>query len=442
VTVTPASLGRNANDTACFAPFATDAPPFEDRNYVQEEWLASGTDADGEAYKTTLLVRRPRDPLKFSGVVIVETLHVHGIAPLWMYCAPYILNAGHGWVVVAAQKTTLDQHVKPSSADRYADLHISGPDTSDFEAFVDLGDPTNTFWSELERRNQATSAILAQVGAGLREPDGPFAGYPLRQLILGGHSQTGSVTSYYIRDAHSQERRSDGAPVFDGYYPSGFPFEPFPDLDVPILQVMSDGDVSLPDYSFRPGHGGRKYRRDDSEVYRLYELAGVAHAMTRAAPYDDVSFWLSTFVFNPDVTLGPKMNTLPHGELFSMGLHHLVEWVTSGEAPPNAARLELGPDGLFAKDEHGNTLGGVRCVQLDVPHSSYRPNPTNPDGSPSYLTVGSEHPFSPEQLRRLYGDKATYLARFTTRLDALIGAGWLLPENRSEMLREAELVEF
>jgi hypothetical protein len=135
------------------------------------------------------------------------------------------------------------------------------------------------------------------------------------------------------------------------------------------------------------------------------------------------------------------MNTLPHGELFSMGLHHLVEWVAHGTEPPTAARLKIEPDGYFAKDGNGNTLGGVRCAQLDVPHSTYRAHPTNPDGSPSYLTVGSQEPFGPEKLRALYGDQQTYLKRFSERLDELIAEGWLLPDDREEMQREAKQIE-
>ena len=69
------------------------------------------------------------------------------------------------------------------------------------------------------------------------------------------------MTSYYIEEAHNQQRRADELPVYDGYFPSGFPYDPFHDVDVPIVQVMSEGDVALPGYSFRPGYGDRRYRR-------------------------------------------------------------------------------------------------------------------------------------------------------------------------------------
>ena len=284
--------------------------------------------------------------------MIAEPLHVHGIAPIWIYTAPSIVRSGHAWVEITAQKTTLDLHVKPSNPARYEDLQMDGPDSADFDLDPRLGDPDAgaLFWNELIRRNRDASTILAQVGAALREPEGPFDGWPIRAMVLAGHSQTGSVTSYYIEDAHIGQRRADGAPVYDGYFPSGFPYEPFHDVDVPIVQVMSEGDVVLPDYSFRPGHAGRCYRRDDSDDagdrYRLYELAGAPHMGTRDAPFDDVSLWEGTHgaeATREGVTLGPRMNSLPTFELFAMGLEHLVQWVANDKAPPRAERLEVGP---------------------------------------------------------------------------------------------------
>ncbi len=448
MTVTPAALHQSPdNGQSVFAPYGSHVPPLGEYDYVQEEWIAAG-EVQGHPYATTLCVRRPRDVDHFSGTVIAEPLHVHGIAPIWIYCAPYILRSGHAWVEITAQKTTLDMHVKPSNPERYSPLGIEGPDSSDFDPNPRLGNPRTAelFWSELERRNRSTSAILAQVGAALGASNGPFGDRNVAHVILAGHSQTGSVTTNYIRDAHRLQRLADGSPVYAGYFPSGFPHDAFHDVDVPIVQVMSDGDVSLPDYSFRPGYGGRKYRRDDGDEpgdqYRLYELAGVPHMGTRHVPYDDVSLWNATFQDEAGITFGPRMNSLPHFELFSVGLHHLVEWVANGVVPPRAERIEVSPEGYFAKDEHGNSLGGVRCVQLDVPHATYRPNPTRADGTPSYLTVGTDEPFDAGKLGALYGDSFTYLERFNLRLDELIGQGWFLAEDAGDIRMEAEQLEF
>ncbi|MFJ2113147.1 alpha/beta hydrolase domain-containing protein [Streptomyces sp. NPDC087850] len=444
--VTPAVLRRSPDDgSATFTPYGTHVPSLDTYDYVEEEWIATGEE-NGHTYATTVLVRRPRDGARFSGTVIAEPLHVHGIAPIWIYSGPYILRSGHAWVEITAQKTTLDLHVKPSGPQRYDSLHMEGPDSGDFDLNPNLGkpEPARAFFTGLTRRNRATGSILAQVGAALRGPGGPFEGTPVAQVVLAGHSQTGSVTTAFIGDGHTTRRLADGSPVYDGFFPSGFPLDAFHNIDVPVVQVMCDGDVSVPGYSFLPGYEGRTYRRDDSDkpgdLFRLYELAGIPHMGTRYAPYNDVSLWKATFP-DDDVVFGPRMNSLPHFELFSMGLHHLVEWVANGTVPPRADRIEVGQDGYFARDEHGNTRGGVRSVQLDVPHSTYRPNPTRRDGTPSSLTVGSEEPLDAETLRQLYHDSDGYLQRFDRRLDELVAEGWLLAEDADEMRREARQVE-
>ncbi|MEV1067106.1 alpha/beta hydrolase domain-containing protein [Streptomyces sp. NPDC050263] len=444
--VTPAVLRRSPRDGAePFMPHGAGIPSLAEYDYVQEEWIATGEE-EGHSYSTTVLVRRPRERARFSGTVIVETLHLFGIAPIWIYSGTYLMRSGHAWVEVTSQRTALDMHVKASDPRRYASLHIEGPDTGDLDVKLDLHDRerSRVLWSELERRNRASGAILAQVGAAVKASQGPFEDAGVAHVLLAGHSQTGSVATYYIRDVHHVQRLADGSCVYDGYFPSGFPFEPFRDVGAPVVQVICDGDIAQPDFAFRPGYEGRRYRREDSDEpgdrFRLYELAGVPHMGTRHAPYDDPSLWRTTHP-EADVAIGPRMNSLPHFELFSMGLHHLVEWVARGTVPPRAERIEVRPDGHFAKDEHGNTRGGVRCVQLDVPHSVYRSTPVNPDGTPTYLSVGSDEPFDAQRLTKLYQDLAGYTERFDRRLDELVSEGWFLAEDAEDMRREARRIE-
>jgi hypothetical protein len=275
----------------------------------------------------------------------------------------------------------------------------------------------------------------------LRRDDGPFSGHAVRNLVLVGHSQTGGVVTDFVVRGHEEQRRADGSPVYDGFFPSGAPSVRFGRRDVPLVQVLSDGDISDPN---RPGREGRGYRRDDSDepddCYRLYELAGVGHMGTRYPPYNDNAMWQN----DPIGTAGrvpeeAAMNSLPHDELFAMGLDHLVRWIASGDTPPRADRIEVGGDGLFVYDEHGNSRGGVRCAQMDVPRLRYRANPgVKEDGTPAFGVVGVEERLPPETLQRLYRDHADYVERFTRRLDELIAQGWFLSEDAEGMRAEAE----
>jgi hypothetical protein len=428
------------DETAPYVPPGEYRGRLDDFDYVEEEWFATG-EADGRAYATNLFVRRPRDRARFSGTVITEPLHAMGATPVWMYTSRSIMRAGHGWAMIASQKTALDTHVKPFNPPRYESLHIDAdpppPDAPELDVFkLPVGDPEKmaAFRAEMQRRNAASNGILAEVGAAVAASAGPFEGWDVAHVILAGHSQTGGVVTDFIHH---------GATVFDGYFPSGAPAEPFAACGAPIVQVLSEGDISDPNRHGPLGPRGmhRQYRRPDSDEpgdrYRLYELAGVAHMGTRYPPYNDPAVWQLAPTAGA-VPLDVRMNSLPHNELFSMSLHHLVQWVADGITPPRAARIEVGADGFFAADEHGNSRGGIRCVQMDVPTARYYPNPHNEDGTPAFGVVGTEEPFDRAQLGRLYADHGDYVERFNRRLDELIGEGWFLAEDSAELRAEAE----
>jgi hypothetical protein len=57
-------FGSNDSNVANLAAFG----------YVQEEFFISSI-VGGQAYTTRILVRRPADPKRFSGIVIVESIH-------------------------------------------------------------------------------------------------------------------------------------------------------------------------------------------------------------------------------------------------------------------------------------------------------------------------------------------------------------------------------
>jgi hypothetical protein len=442
--VKPAKLERPANRTGRI-PFipAGEARTFPvDYDYIEEEWFASGVDDLGHSYVTQVVVRRPRDPKRFSGVLITEPLHASRVAPIYMYSSRHILRSGHAWACIASQKTALDDWVKKADPEHYAALHIEAA-AAPPAASAAPGTPDDTarvaaMIARMETVNQASNVILAQVGAALRT-QGPLAGYDVRHVLLVGHSQTGFVSASYIQKGHEKYRRVGGASVFDGYFPSGNPGALYGPRDVPLIQVLSDGDVAETS-SFLLRGRGRVYRRPDSDDpkdrYRLYEFAGVPHMGTRNPPNSDPKPWSerNPGVIKPDTV----MNSLPHNELFNMALNHLVLWVARGVTPPRADRIEVGSDGnAFARDEHGNSRGGIRCVQMDVPRAMSIPNPRNADGSLLYGTFGFEVPFDKAKMQMLYGTPARYVERFNRRLEELIRQGWFLGADATSMRDEA-----
>ena len=93
--------------------------------YVEQEFFASGTassyegvgalarhgrwkvNVDGSApYRTRIVVRRPTDPARFNGTVVVECLNVSSgleAAPDWAYVGEELVRAGYAYVALSAQ---------------------------------------------------------------------------------------------------------------------------------------------------------------------------------------------------------------------------------------------------------------------------------------------------------------------------------------------------
>jgi hypothetical protein len=71
----------------------------------------------------------------------------------------------------------------------------------------------------VEHLNQASNAILAQVGEALRTQRS-MAGFNVRHVLLVGHSHR-CREFLVIHKGHEKHRLAGGAAVFDGYFPPG-----------------------------------------------------------------------------------------------------------------------------------------------------------------------------------------------------------------------------
>ncbi len=178
MTVDPARMTRPpaVDAPARFVPTGQFRGSLEEFDYVEEEWFASG-EVDGHPYTTALTVRRPRDPSRFSGTIVVEPVHAASAAPIWIYTSSYQMRHGHGWAAVCSQKSVLDSFVKPSNAERYASLQIWSdappPETSGIDALRLPREPAamQARMEQMRRVNVHSTPILAQVGAALTAGD-------------------------------------------------------------------------------------------------------------------------------------------------------------------------------------------------------------------------------------------------------------------------------
>ena len=365
---------------------------------------------------TRIVVRRPSDDSRFSGIVLAESMHPRGNAWMFHFTHTYTMTSGHiGLEILTSDPARLVEF----NEGRYRDLRIA--------------------------RGQA-GEIIAQVGALIRSarPDHPLSGLPVRKLILAGTSASAGVLINYL-PAHMVYRLGDMTPIYDGFLPTSNGAN-IGRTDVPMIQVPTTTEAMR----------GRVPTRQDGDMpgdqFRVYEFPGMPHVDTRHVD-----------AFRPNPCRYP-ISLFPLGAYMSVALHHLVEWADKGTVPPRADRIlvdrNTANDGsLIALDEFGNPRGGVRSPYVDVPSARYGfPSegavPPTPNTVPWIALrgeagidrlcglTGYQIQLPDARLKQLYGDKATYLAKVRQRVDELTSEGWSLPLYREQILADAAGVDF
>jgi hypothetical protein len=378
--------------------------------YEAHEYFVSGT-ANGEPYTTRLVVRKPADNAKFSGLVLAEAMHGSGSAHMFEFTSIYTMSSGHAAVEIL---TTSPAQFVALNEPRYKDLKLTGSQTNE---------------------------ILAQVGSLVRS--GSLAGGPIRKMVLGGTSMTAGVLINYL-PAHMVYRTPQMQRVYDGFLPmsNGALVR---DVDVPVLHVPTMHEVS--------GNITNKQDSDEpGKQYRLYEFSGMGHIDTRDSDR-----------LKPNPCAQP-LSTFPVQAYMSVALDHLLAWVDKGSVPPRADRIwldrnQFNDGSMMALDENGNPRGGIRTTYVDVPTVKYviRPPAVVPVISPAsaYITRGGQQAanqmcglataqiaLAPAKLKDLYKNKQGYVKAVEQRLTELEKAGWSLPVYREMILSDARQVTF
>jgi hypothetical protein len=383
--------------------------------YQAKEYFVSGT-ANGQPYKTRIVIRKPQDDRRFSGLVLAESMHPSGNAWMFHFTHRYSMDAGH--VALDILTSTHVPFVEFNQA-RYKDLQVAPGQASD---------------------------ILAQVGMLMRskQGDNPLAALPLRKMVLAGTSASAGVLINYL-PAHLVYRLADMKPIYDGFLPTSNGAV-IRQIDVPMIQVPTMTEVA----------GGNATPRQDGDgpgdQFRVYEFAGMAHIDSRDAA-----------AYYPNPCKYP-ISRYPMAAYMSVALNHLWQWVDKGTVPPRADRIlvdrNADHDGsLMALDEYGNARGGIRNPYVDVPAKKYAvrnegASPPIPNAHPFVAVrgeaaqnqlcglAGYEMPLTPAQMKKLYKDKKDYQARVAKRVDELTRQGWSLPVYREVILADAAQVSW
>jgi hypothetical protein len=404
---------------------ARPGPDLAAAGFVEREYVARGTAVSYAGHQparfaTRVAVRRPEAPGAFSGTTVVEWLNVSSgsdAAPDWTYLADEIVRRGHAWVGVSAQYVGVEGGAAAVGVAGVRPTGIKGR-----QRYAALSHPGDAY----------CYSIYTAVAAGL--DDGPLADLVVDVRLAVGESQSAYALTTYANEVQP------GVGLFDGFlihsrgaaampwgepgrgvdphdYRTGTPTPLREDLDVPVLLVETESDLL----------GQLQYvraRQPDSAHLRLWEVAGTAHADRYA-------------IGEHEELLGcPRpVNRGQQAYVVRAALRRLDGWARGGAPAPAAARLELDGSG-FLLDGAGNARGGVRTPAVEAPVELLRGD-TEPGASYLCQLFGSTLPMPEETLRGLYADRAAYLAAYERAADEAIAAGFVLPEDRAELLAEA-----
>lgn len=428
------------------------APDLAGAGYEASEWAMAGeatscstdvvptdgrvalVESDTAPFATRVLVHRPR-PEKFSGVVLVEWLNVSGgqdAAPEWTYVAEEVMRAGHAWIGVSAQYIAVQggdaavglggqtAGLRSQRPQRYGDLHHPG-DAFSYDIFTQVG------------------RFVRELAGGDGNAHGPLGDLSPTTVIAIGESQSAFALTSYVNGVHPL------AGVFDGFFlhsrgagalayndhgraaditaaltsalESGA-VRVRDDLTTPVLLVQAEGDLTHPLYSLLA-------RQPDTEHVVTWEIAGQAHADT---------FQLGEFA--QFVDCGDPINNGQQVFVLRAALRHLVTWVGGGSRPVSVPRIEMDDDDKVVPGDLGIGRGGVRTPAVEAPVERLIGAPAM-QAEPICMLLGRTIEVAEAELRERWPSREDYLDAYREATDRLIGEGFLLTEDREEILADA-----
>jgi hypothetical protein len=419
----------------------------------------------GLPYTTRLLVKRPIDPRRFSGTVIVEPFNPssgYDIANVWDRSWPYFVRQGDVFVGWTSRYEPI-RALKQFEPRRYAGLRWGN------NSAVDDG---------------ITFDIAAQIGALFTRngPGSPLNRLKVRHVFETGFSQDGGFTFTQADVFNAIDRLPNGAAVYDGYVPGGTvgpsdinfgltaagslsPGDPrhrMQPRDSPVIQISTETEEALLGVPT-----GLPYRRPDSNArndrYRLWEVAGASHIS------NDLGSWqiteerdLAEIERIPLAALPPTgcahqqyepgpwvgvngaldPNPYPFGYVADAAFADLTKWVDDGTPPPHAARIQVNNAraGTIVRDRFGNALGGLRTPFVDVPTATFSPIDDSAHAtqfSGLCPLIGFSTPFGHATLHALYPNHPDYVARVTREANELVGKDFWVASDAAQVVRQA-----
>ncbi|HEX5586865.1 MAG TPA: alpha/beta hydrolase domain-containing protein [Acidimicrobiia bacterium] len=426
-------------------PFGAATIDLAAQGYVEEEYFLAGdatryrpvgelgtdgrwaVEADGSSpFRTRLLVRRPVDPGRFNGTVIVEWNNVSAGSEIFEAGDTHVVfDEGFAYVGVSAQRVGVhgfaaDPHgLVAWDPERYGTLEI-----------VDDGIAYGIF-SEAGR----------VVGPKRDTTVDPLGGLAVERLLALGGSQSASKLATYINAVQPIEHVFDGFVAFT-WFGSGSgvdstavmdPSDPDArnaimahptrirdDLDVPVFVINSECET----LSCAP------VRQPDTDRFRYWEVAGSPHGprliMQNIGTKNRRDGMPGPADIDPAV-----LSPVPWTPVMDAVVSHTQQWMTAGTPPPSQPLIELTATEppAIARDADGNAIGGVRVPEMAAPLARHV---AAMEEAGAAGLMGQWFPFEPEAVRAKYPDAAAYLAAYDAAATAAVEAGVLLPHDADD----------
>ncbi|MCP2337426.1 alpha/beta hydrolase domain-containing protein [Actinomadura rupiterrae] len=417
----------------------TTAAPVPLPGYTEREYVMHGTAAsylfdgtpqpDGRwkvraarhaRYDTRLIVRRPADPRRFNGTVVVEWLDLPpgqggiDLDPDFLTERSELLRAGYAWVGVSAQQQGV-QTLKSRDPSRYGALNHPGDSYS--------------------------YAIYSQVADVLRHPGrtDPLNGLHPRTLIADGYSGSSRrLTTFYDAvqplarpyDAFLVHARSAASAPLTPEQPSPATVAFRTDASTPVLTVETETELVPPPPDF-PKMNYLAAAQPDGPNFRLWEVPGTAH----------VDKDLATLLAREATGGEPSPCAKPPNDgqgryVMDAALAHLTRWTRTHTPAPTAPRI----DARLVRDPDGNLRGGLRTPALDAPTATLTGD-GNTGANPQCQLEGVTTSWPGSRLKSRYADHGAYVAAVRKATRAAQAAGHLLPADAAEILAAAKAAD-
>ena len=420
-----------SSPTKNYTFYATDVA-LASHGYVEEEFYVEGTanaytipsnpttpptiaTAD-VPYKTRMTVRRPTDPAKFNGTVVVEWFNVtDGFDGeyFWVQAHQYLVRAGYAYIGISAQNNGISNArtgLKVFSPTRYGSLDVTGNGTITGDAL------SYDIFSQAAKAAYAVPVVLN--------------GLTVENTIGVGMSQSGSRLGVYANFIHML------APIYDALLIQVATPAIRDDLPTPLIKVLSESEASA---------GNLNADQADTEFRKTYWIAGTNHGdetqrigrtsvrLRDLGPQNTPNDSCGTV--SPEAPYGttPTRTRTPFRHVLNAAVSHLKQQIEQGVQPPSGPRFtrtSTASNAPVLRDSFGNAVGAIRLAHMDVPTA-------RATGRECGL-IGAWVPFTTAELQALYPTHDEYVTQVNAAVTASVAAGFVLPEDAAETIAEAE----